>query len=72
MAFIRSRGLKILLALAGLLLSITAVDVLLFYFEQFIAAAYATVDFLLIAALSFYRQRYLPRSDSAGPPIGLA
>jgi hypothetical protein len=47
-------------ALAGLLLSITAVDVLLFYFKQFVAAAYATVDFLLIAALSFYRRRYLP------------
>jgi hypothetical protein len=47
-------------ALAGLLLSIAAVDVLLFYFAQFIAAAYVTIDFLLIAALIFYRRRYLP------------
>ena len=50
----------ILFALAGLLLSIAAVNVLLFYFAQFVAAAYATVDFLLIAALNFYRRRYLP------------
>jgi len=35
------------------------VNVLLFYFAQFVAAAYATVNFLLIAALNFYRRRYL-------------
>lgn len=53
----------ILFALAGLLLSIAAVNVLLFYFAQFVAAAYATVDFLLIAALNFYRRRYLPTHE---------
>jgi hypothetical protein len=53
-------------ALAGLLLSITTVDVLLFYFEQFIAAAYVAIDFLLIAALNFYRRRYLPVDSPAG------
>jgi hypothetical protein len=53
-------------ALVGLLLSITTVDVLLFYFEQFIAAAYVAIDFLLIAALNFYRRRYLPVDSPAG------
>lgn len=50
------------LALAGLLLSITAVDVLLFYFEQFIAAAYTTIDFALIVGLNFYNRRYLAQA----------
>lgn len=46
-------------ALAGLLLSVTVLDVLLFYFQQFSAALYASVDFALIAALNFYALRYL-------------
>jgi hypothetical protein len=49
----------IALALAGLLLSVTLFDMLLFYFEQFIAAARATLDFIIIAGLSFYNTRYL-------------
>ena len=56
----------IALALAGLLLSITAVDVLLFYFEQFMAAAYATIDFALIAGLNLYSRRYLQTAARAG------
>jgi hypothetical protein len=32
---------------------------LLFYFEQFVAAARATLDFIIIAGLSFYNTRYL-------------
>lgn len=46
-------------AVAGLLLSITLLDVLLFYFEQFVAAAYVLGDFTLIGALEFYSNRYL-------------
>lgn len=48
-------------ALAGLLLSVTVFDALLFYFEQFAAAARATLDFIIIVALSFYNTRYLER-----------
>ncbi|HEC21687.1 MAG TPA: hypothetical protein ENI95_02080 [Chloroflexi bacterium] len=46
-------------ALGGLLLSITLVNVLLFYFKQFTASVYAMADFTLIAGLNFYKRRYL-------------
>ncbi len=46
-------------ALVGLLLSVTVLDVLLFYFQQFAAALYASVDFALIVALNFYASRYV-------------
>jgi hypothetical protein len=54
-------------ALAGLLLSVTALDVLLFYFQQFLAAMYATIDFAMIVALNFYANRYVqpPQGASA-------
>jgi hypothetical protein len=52
-----SRGVGF--ALAGLLLSITVLDVLLFYFHQFFATLYTLVDFALLAVLNFYNNRYL-------------
>ncbi len=48
-------------ALSGLLLSITVINVLLFYFHQFVAALYAAIDFVLIVGLSFYNSRHLSR-----------
>lgn len=54
-------------ALAGLLLSVTVLDVLLFYFRQFAAALYAGVDFALIAALNFYASRYLGPASVQSP-----
>ncbi len=50
-------------ALAGLLLSITALDVLLFYFAQFAAAIDVTINFLLILTLNFYNLRYVRQGD---------
>lgn len=47
------------LALSGLLLSITLVDVLLFYFEQFETAIPVAINFALIVGLKFYSHRHL-------------
>jgi hypothetical protein len=55
----------ITLALAGLLLSITALNVVLFYFEQFLAALYAVADFAVLAGLNFYNQRFLKATPPA-------
>ena len=52
------RGIS--LSLAGLLLSITTLNVLVFYFEQFVAATKVAVDLALIAGLNFYRSHRLP------------
>lgn len=49
----------ITLALVGLLLSITALNVILFYFEQFLAALYAITDFAVLAGLNFYNRNFL-------------
>lgn len=49
-------------ALAGLLLSITVSNILLFYFEQFSAAVYVTANFAVILGLNFYNHRFLPQS----------
>jgi hypothetical protein len=46
-------------ALVGVLLSLTGSNVLVFYFQQFIASASAGIDLALLLGLSFYRQRYL-------------
>ncbi len=54
-------------ALGGLLLSITTLNVLLFYFKQFLAAMYAVADFALIGGLSFFKDRYLKRGLAAQP-----
>jgi len=46
-------------ALAGVLLSLTGSNVLVFYFQQFIASVNAGIDLALLLGLNFYRQRYL-------------
>jgi hypothetical protein len=55
----------ITLALTGLLLSITALNVVLFYFEQFLAALYAIADFAVLAGLNFYNQHFLKTTPPA-------
>jgi hypothetical protein len=51
-------------ALAGLLVSITIINVLLFYFQQFVAAGYVAIQFAFIAMLEFYANRHLKRHDA--------
>jgi hypothetical protein len=46
-------------ALTGILLSLTGSNVLVFYFEQFVASISAGIDLILLLGLNFYRQRYL-------------
>jgi len=46
----------------GLLLSLTAVDLLVFYFDQFSTIFTAVVQFGLLLGALYYRRRYLARS----------
>jgi hypothetical protein len=43
----------------SLLLSLTTVDLLLFYFEQFSTIVTATFQFVLLLAVLIYRRNYL-------------
>jgi hypothetical protein len=52
------RGIQ--LGSIGLLLSLTTVNLLVFYFEQFSTIVLATVQFLLLLGVIHYRKRYLP------------
>ena len=45
----------------GLLLSLTTVNLLVFYFDQFSTIILATIQFLALLALIHYRKKYLPR-----------
>ena len=56
------------IALAGVLISLAGSNVLVFYFEQFIASISAGIDLALLLALSFYRQRYVRVEPPAGRP----
>jgi hypothetical protein len=47
----------------GLLLSLTAVDLLMFYFDQFSAILPALVQFGLLLGVLFYRRRYLTKYE---------
>jgi hypothetical protein len=49
----------VLLGIFGLLLALTTINLLVFYFDQFGAVAQALVQFLLLVALLRYRRRYL-------------
>jgi len=51
------RGVTV--AYLGLLLSLTVVDLLVFYFDQFSASLVASIQFLLLLGLLYYRTRYL-------------
>jgi hypothetical protein len=43
----------------GLLLSLTAVNLLIFYFDQFSTIVIASVQFLLLLGLSYYRRHFI-------------
>jgi hypothetical protein len=62
------------LGMLGLLLSLTTVDLLVFYFQQFRTIVTALVQFSLFLVLAYYRRTYLPASDNqpdiAGPRPG--
>ena len=47
------------LSIIGLLLSLTAVNLLVFYFDQFSTIILATIQFLLLLGVIHYRKRYL-------------
>ena len=49
----------------ALLLSLTTVDLVVFYFQQFRTVITASVQFLLFVALVYYRRSYLQGGDTA-------
>ncbi len=51
----------------ALLLALTVVNLVVFYYEQFSAIVPASVQWLLLAASIGYRQRYLRPADGAAP-----
>ena len=53
--------LAVRLSVIGLLLSLAVVNLLLFYFDQFVTLLTATIQFLLLLGVLRYRQRYLTR-----------
>lgn len=55
----RREGMAINLGAIGLLLSLTAVNLLVFYFDQFSAILTAFTQFWILAGLFYYRQRFL-------------
>lgn len=58
----------IALGYLGLLLAITAVDPLLFYFEQFSTINLTIVQFVILLLLLYYRSRYV-KNLSLTPPV---
>jgi hypothetical protein len=56
---VRQERLGIQLSLLGLLLSLTVVDLLVFYFDQFSTIFTAMVQFGLLLGVLYYRRRYL-------------
>ena len=53
----------------GLLLSLTVVNLLVFYFEQFSTIFYAGVQFALLLGIFYYRRRYLTPQIFLGSEI---
>jgi hypothetical protein len=53
----------------GLLLSLTAVDLLVFYFDQFAAILPALIQFALLLGVLFYRRRYLTVREESRQPL---
>jgi hypothetical protein len=51
------------LGMLGLLLSLTTVDLVIFYFQQFRTILTASVQFFLFLALAHYRRNYLPAAE---------
>ncbi len=61
------RGIR--LGYLGLLLSLTAVDLLVFYFDQFSAILPALIQFGLLLGMLFYRRRYLTVREESRQPL---
>jgi hypothetical protein len=55
----------------GLLIALTVINLLLFYFEQFQAAAGTLVSFVLLLTTIHYRRRYLSAARAVAPAVGL-
>ncbi|HEC61622.1 MAG TPA: hypothetical protein ENI27_05140 [bacterium] len=45
----------------SLLVSLTAINLLVFYFDQFSTILPSTIQFVLLLGITYYRQHYLPR-----------
>ncbi len=58
------------LAYLGLLVSLTTIDLLDFYLDQFSATVGAAVDFALLMGLILYRRRYLVPEPGSELPEG--
>ena len=61
------RGIR--LGYLGLLLSLTAVDLLVFYYDQFSAILPALIQFGLLLGMLFYRRRYLTVREESRQPL---
>jgi len=55
----RKDHLGVRMAYIGLLISLTMVDLLVFYFDQFSSILYAAVQLFLLISAAYYRQRFL-------------
>ena len=55
------------LAYFGLLISLTAVNLLVFYLDQFQAIGGALIQFVLLRGVIYYRQHYLLRGTTSSP-----
>jgi hypothetical protein len=51
----------------SLLLSLTVVNLLVFYFDQFSAIITAVVQFSLLLAVVYYRKKYLEETGEPAP-----
>ena len=68
----RQERLGIRLGYLGLLLSLTVVDLLVFYLDQFSAILPALIQFGLLLGMLFYRRRYLTVRKESRQPLAQA
>ncbi len=68
---LKRERLATLSAYFGLLLSLTVVNLLVFYFDQFSAISLAILQFTLLTGVSLYRQHYLQPSSSEIAEVSL-
>lgn len=57
---LRKHKRGITFAYLGLLLALTTVNLMVFYFDQFSTILFALIEFLLLCMVLFYRRHYLP------------
>ena len=58
------KRLAFALGFLSLLLSLTLLDMLLFYFEQFSTVLVVAFQFIVLFGVMYYRKKYLKQSDS--------